>query len=276
MGARPLLAMLNLDEAGLLAGGSAGDRDRAASLAAEAAAIAEEIGAGGVAERAARLLDELGGVRAEPPPAPARDRAEPTTASLRREGDVWVFEYEGRPVRIRDSKGMQYVARLLAAPGVELHALDLVGGVSLEPGAGRAMAAEAGLETQAADMGAGPMLDEQAKAAYRQRVEALREEIEEAESFNDPERAARGREEMELIAEQLAGAVGLGGRDRKAASTSERARVNATRSIRSLLKRVAEYDDDLGRELEATVRTGTFCAYEPDPRRPVTWIIEGV
>ena len=41
-------------------------------------------------------------------------------------------------------------------------------------------------------------------------------------------------------------------------------------------KRVAEYDDDLGRELEATVRTGTFCAYEPDPRRPVTWIIEGV
>jgi non-specific serine/threonine protein kinase len=157
---------------------------------------------------------------------------------------------------------------------VEIHALDLVGSAPLEGGVAGAVAAEAGLEAQAGDLGAGPVLDEQAKAAYRQRVEELRDEIEEAESFNDPERAARAREEMELIAEQLAGAVGLGGRDRKAASTSERARVNATRSIRSLLKRVAEYDEDLGRELEATVRTGTFCVYEPDPRRPVTWTIE--
>ena len=98
----------------MLAGGSPDDRVRAASLAGEAAAIAEEIGAGGVAERAARLRDELGAATAKPAPAPASDRAEPVTASLRREGDVWVFEYEGRPVRIRDSKGMQYVARLLA------------------------------------------------------------------------------------------------------------------------------------------------------------------
>jgi AAA ATPase-like protein len=274
MGARPILAMLNLDEAGMLAGGGAEDRSRAASLAAEAAAIAEEIGAGGLAERAAGLRDDLGGAIGEAPPPPARERGEPVTASLRREGDVWVFEYEGRPVRIRDSKGMRYMARLLAMPGVEVHALDLVGGVPLEPGVAGAAAAEAGLEVQAGDLSAGPLLDEQAKAAYRERVEALREEIEEADSFNDPERAARAREEMELIAEQLAGAVGLGGRDRKAASTSERARVNATRSIRSLLKRVAEYDQDLGHELEATVRTGTFCAYEPDPRRPVTWTIE--
>jgi hypothetical protein len=50
--------------------------------------------------------------------------------------------------------------------------------------------------------------------------------------------------------------------------------VNVTRSIRTLLKRIAELDADLGHELESTVRTGTFCAYEPDPRRPVSWTIE--
>jgi hypothetical protein len=30
----------------------------------------------------------------------------------------------------------------------------------------------------------------------------------------------------------------------------------------------------LGRELEATIRTGTFCVYEPDPRRPLRWQVD--
>jgi hypothetical protein len=115
------------------------------------------------------------------------------------------------------------------------------------------------------------LLDAQAKAAFRQRVEELREEIEEAEAFNDRERAARAREEMEFLASELAGAVGLGGRDRKAASTSERARVSVTKAIRSTIKRIAEHDAELARELETTVRTGTFCVHEPDPRRPLEW-----
>jgi hypothetical protein len=284
MGARPVIAILRLDHARLLARSGAGeDREAAAQLAAEAAELAERIGAGGVAERAAELQAELGeaaggaaGVE-EAPRAAARGSTAPATAVLRREGDVWVFEYEERPVRIRDSKGMRYLARLLAAPGAELHALDLVsgGGGGGGGGDGGAAAADAGLEARADAGDAGPLLDADAKSAYRRRVEDLRDEIEEAESFNDPERAARAREEMEMIAEQLAGAVGLGGRDRRAASTSERARVNATRSIRSVLKRIAEYDERLGHELEATVRTGTFCAYEPDPRAPVEWKVDG-
>jgi hypothetical protein len=177
-------------------------------------------------------------------------------------------------VRVRDSKGLQYLARLLASPGVEIHALDLVrGGDGADGGTAAAAAAEAGLSV-GGDEGAGPLLDAAAKDAYRDRLEGLREELEEAESFNDPERAARAREEMEFIARELAGAVGLGGRDRKTGSNAERARVNVTRAIRGVMKRIQDYDADLGRELESTVRTGTFCAYEPDPRRPVSWRIE--
>jgi hypothetical protein len=195
---------------------------------------------------------------------------------LRREGDVWLFEYAAEPVRVRDSKGLRYLASLLASPGVEVHSLDLMGsGDAPATGAGAGAAAEAGLTVGAGGEDAGPLLDAAAKSAYRERLEGLREELEEAEAFNDPERAARAREEMEFIARELAGAVGLGGRDRKAASNAERARVNVTRSIRTVIKRVAEFDQSLGRELESTVRTGTFCAYEPDPRRPVSWKVEG-
>ena len=70
----------------------------------------------------------------------------------------------------------------------------------------------------------------------------LQEEIEEADAFNDPERAAGAREELGFLARELAGAVGLGGRDRKTGSDAERARVNVTRAIRTALKRVADHD----------------------------------
>ena len=126
-----------------------------------------------------------------------------------------------------------------------------------------------------ADAGdAGPALDAQAKAAYRTRVQELRDELEEAESFNDPERAARAREELAWIAEQLTGAVGLGGRERRTGSDAERARVNVTRAIRAALRRVGERDAELGRHLQGTVRTGTFCSYEPDPTEPLAWTVD--
>jgi hypothetical protein len=169
---------------------------------------------------------------------------------------------------------LRYLARLLANPGVEVHAIELVAGSEGGGDTTAPVALAAGLEIQSGADSAGPLLDSSAKASYRERLEELRLDIDEAESFNDPERAARAREEMDFIARELAGAVGLGGRDRQAGSNAERARVNATRAIRSAIKRIADYDENLGRELEATVRTGTFCAYEPDPRRPIEWTVE--
>ncbi|MGH2752849.1 MAG: transcriptional regulator, partial [Actinomycetota bacterium] len=118
---------------------------------------------------------------------------------------------------------------------------------------------------------AGPILDEQAKAAYKDRLADLRDDLEEAQAWADEGRAARAREEIELIAAELASAVGLGGRDRKTASTAEKARLNVTRSIRSALERIAENSSALGDHLSATVRTGTFCAYLPDPHHPIRW-----
>ena len=86
-------------------------------------------------------------------------------------------------------------------------------------------------------------------------------------------RRARARR-WTFIAHELSAAVGLGGRDRRAASAAERARVNVTRALRREIRRIADEDAGLGRELETTVRTGTFCAYEPDPRRPVAWEVD--
>jgi hypothetical protein len=44
-----------------------------------------------------------------------------------------------------------------------------------------------------------------------------------------------------------------------------------TRAIRQAIARLVEHHPGLGEHLERTVRTGTYCAYLPDPRAPVDW-----
>ena len=184
---------------------------------------------------------------------------------------------DDRVVRLKDAKGLRHLALLLASPGVGFHALEIVAA-----GEGTAASADSAASAAASELsvrsggqsGLGALLDPQAKAAYRQRLEDLQETIDEAETMNDPERAALARAELDEIAQELAGAIGLGGRDRPAGSDAERARVNATRAIRATLRRLEEHDPRLGRLLARSIRTGTVCIYEPDPDNPIVWTVE--
>ena len=115
------------------------------------------------------------------------------------------------------------------------------------------------------------MLDAPAKRAYRERIADLETEIEQARRWNDVERAARVEDELDALTRGLAGALGLGGRDRRAASDSERARTSVTKAVRRAVERLEAEIPELGRHLSLAVHTGTFCSYEPDPRAPVTW-----
>src|SRR5262249_40878730 len=117
----------------------------------------------------------------------------------------------------------------------------------------------------------GARLDDAARAAYGRRLTELREEIEEAREFRDDERAARAQEEIDALAHELKGAIGLAGRARRAASSVERARIAATRALRLELREIAGNDPTLGKLLSTTIKTGTVCAYLPDDRFPVSW-----
>jgi hypothetical protein len=118
---------------------------------------------------------------------------------------------------------------------------------------------------------AGELLDARARAAYRARLGELAAELEEAERCNDPCRAAKATAERDFLVRELARAVGLGGRDRRAASHAERARLNVTRAIRVAMANLARANPPLGQHLAATIRTGRYCSYTPDPRTPVSW-----
>jgi tetratricopeptide (TPR) repeat protein len=177
-------------------------------------------------------------------------RATPENNVFRREGDYWLLVFEGRTVRVRDLKGMRYLAQLLTHPGRDFHVLDLV-------------AVETGPQTPLGD--AGEMLDERAKSAYRRRLAEIEDDIEQARALEDAEREAQADAERDFLVRELARAVGLGGRDRRASSDSERARSGVTRAVRQGIARIGEHHPPLGEHLSRYVRTGTYCAYAPDP-----------
>jgi hypothetical protein len=231
-----------------------GDGDRARALRAAAHRAAVELGM----TRVARELDAAGSGQGRASAARVPRRG----ARLVLDGGMWTVSDGTSTVRLRDGKGLRYVADLVAHPWVERHALDLV---ALADGA----VVEGFNRRRLGDAGA--MLDDAAKASYRGRLRDLREDLEEAEAFNDDERAAQAKAEIDALVGELSRAVGLGGRDRRAASAAERARVNVTRAIRSAIDNIEEGLPELGRHLDRRVRTGLFSAYEPQPEDGVTW-----
>jgi predicted ATPase len=196
--------------------------------------------------------DELEQVRLDGPAAAAEPTA--TTAGhlgiFRRRGEHWEVGYDGEVVTVRATKGMDDLGVLLATPGREVHCLDLAGG---------------GLDQR----GAGDALDASARRSYETRVRELQQDLDEAEAANDRGRAERARFEMDAVVDELTAALGLGGRSRTAGSTAERARSAVTQRVRATIKRLDAAHPRLGRHLRASIRTGTFCAY--DPEEPVRW-----
>ena len=212
------------------------------------------------AERLVAALDDRSTAGHEP---------ERAVAMFRSDGGTRTVSYGDAHTTVRDLQGFRYVERLLAEPGREFHVLDLVAG---EQGTTRGSdAVDEGLD-QIGDGGAGlPLLDDQAREAYRRRLVDVEEDIEEASRLNDLGRLELAQHDRDYLIAELSGAIGLGGRNRSVGGTSERARTSVTRSIRYALGRLAEHDAGLAAHLEQRVRTGTYCVYADDPLTPVMW-----
>src|ERR1700735_684596 len=201
---------------------------------------------------------------------------------LRKEGEFWTVGYSGKSFRLKDTKGLGYLAHLLRHPATEFHVLDLAGGIGGQRDDEETGQSARGLPHGAEDLekagihigslgDAGEMLDEQAKVAYRRRLSELREELEESKARGNVERAEQAALEIDAVMRELSRAVGLGGRNRKAASASERARQSIGKTIKAVLDRIAQSDVTLGDILSRCIKTGTYCSYQPDPAFPIAW-----
>jgi len=256
-----------------------GRTDEARDRFERASAQTMRLGALRWASRARTSLRSLGqsasraDASSRPSAAVASTPPSPTTrAVLARDGAGWRGEFAGRAFHIGPLRGIVYLRALLEIPERELHVLELAAlgdptSRSRDHGGGAVLSNRADISDT------GPMLDDQAKRAYRARLAELKAELDEATDFADSGRMTIARAEIEALEDELARAIGLGGRDRKSGAAAERARVAVAKRIRGALERIGEQSPELQRYLEATVRTGVFCVYRPDPGRPIEWEI---
>lgn len=193
--------------------------------------------------------------------------------------DYWAIRYHGHTAFLKDSRGMHCLALLLRYPGREFHVSELLTclilmGAPIPPAAVTANrrlrnAGDQLISGRLSD--AGTVLDAQAKAEYKRRLKDLRQELKEAERFNDFYRAAKAQHEVNAISRYLASAIGLAGRDRKTSSVAERARSAVTKRIKRAIRKIGEAIPSLGHHLSMRIKAGYFCSYNPHPDRPVVW-----
>ncbi len=194
--AAPLTARTQVAYARMLgARGAAGDDARALAQVQAAFTAAHALGMRPLADEAAALRDQLAAAGAV---AGVTDAAEfewdtgsaghtaalpstlPAERIFRRFGEFWMVGYAEETLRLKHTKGLDYIAQLLRRAGEEIHAADLVS----------AAAGASGERPQA-----------------------------------------------------------------------ERARVNVTRAIAAVLKKMAEHHPTLARHLTESISTGMFCVY---------------
>jgi hypothetical protein len=186
----------------------------------------------------------------------------PGTPLLTQDGEFWRIEYQGQAVLLRHSRGLALLAHLVRCPGQAIHVRDLD---VMTPSGGSALPRPEGTDADVVPVqrDAGEALDRQALAEYRRRMGELRAEIEDAEAVGDAGRADSLGGEFDVLASEVRGAVGMGGRARRVPPEVERLRTAITRRIRSAIVKIAEHHPKLGAHLEAHVSTGYTCAYEP-------------
>jgi hypothetical protein len=188
-----------------------------------------------------------------------------------RQNDYWIIRYHGHSALLKSTRGLHCLAVLLRDPGREFHVSELLA-APMDASTPAATVAVHGLVTRGLYDGI-TVLDAHAKAEYKCRLNELRQDLDEAERFNDPLRRAEAQNEMRVITDHLASAVGFRGRDRKTSSDAERARSAMTKGIKKAIEKIGEAIPSLGYHLATRIKTGYFCSYNPHPDRPVAWTL---
>lgn len=207
------------------------------------------------AELLQELADALIARRSAGNPAVVRVAGETgQTATIERERHRWTFTIGSSRASVPNRRGLEYLAQLLTNPGRPIKALELAGGGAAGDLAGPYVQ---------------PVLDEQARNAYRRRVAELNEQI--AEADGDQRLAGELRHELDALLNELRRLTGKGGRARGFPDPGERARTAVRKAIKRALDEIAAADPGIGEVLASTVSTGATCCYRPCAKRPIRW-----
>ncbi len=198
---------------------------------------------------------------------PERTKSRDDPNVFRQSGDMWEIAYtDGKGFHLHDLKGLHYIAYLLDNPGEDVSALDLEKSHPDSPDDTQAMQISAaqldenGLATSSTD-DRQPVLDEKAKQEYKDKLESLQDEREQAEQLGDEKRLERINKKTDAISRELNSAQAIFGKSRIFANQNERCRKRVTETIRTSLVKLRTNHKELGEHLDASIKTGGYCSY---------------
>ncbi len=198
---------------------------------------------------------------------------------IAKEGDIWTITFQGNASRLRDMKGMKYIATLLQYPDRNFAATELVNLAEYQPRESskqkqkrtRVDALELGLRETTNLGDRGEAADQKTLSQLEGRLAEIQKEKEEANELQNWETREELEDEEEKLHQYMRQTLGLWGKSRRSGSHADKARINVTRAIKRVLDKIRKQDERLAAYLESTIKTGYQALYTPDPNNPVFW-----
>ena len=233
-----------------------GDQDRASFLLQRSVDTSRRLGAVDWVRAGEESLASLTENHSVHGASASRSAADGEPATMHRTGGVWSVGWQGESGNIRHVKGLADIAHLVARPHSEVPALVLANPEAVDLPSSQAV------------------IDLEALAAYRTRLDHLDRELDEASANSDIGRVELLQSERDALLAEVRRSTGLGGRVRTAANDpSERARKAVSARIRDAISRVEGVAPLLAAHLDRSIRTGLRCSYDPAPDDQIDWQI---
>ena len=224
-----------------------------------------------------RLVCDSGGIQAGQEDSNSKPDCKFVDNYICIKGQCWAIRYEGNEERIYTPDiGFYHLQILLENPGTPFSASKLdviVRRMTKDELCASVSAGETPSDEEVNVFGqsdAGPILDEHAVCAYRQRLNEIEVELHEARSNNDLGKIDTLEAEKGWIESEFANATGLGGTIRNLADERNKTRNRVGNAIRRALKKIKQYDRPLSDHLQKPIlNLGHTLSYVP--RDDLTW-----
>lgn len=200
--------------------------------------------------------------------ARALARRAPTAAAdsgyaFRRDGDLWELAFAGSHFRMRDLKGLGYIAALLQHPGepIPVSRFEAPMAVSGEATGDRSLSS--------GSSSAQPVIDAETLKAVAAKIADLDEHIAAARDSGDIERVGELLDERGRYEQYQQSSIGLAGRTRTFTTSDRRSASRVQRVVRTAIEAIGKHDQAMALHLDQSVTTGYELTYRPST--PLDW-----
>ena len=173
-----------------------------------------------------------------------------------KKGDRWEIAFKGPHFYLEDSRGVQFIACLLAQPNKYISALEI---------------ASLGSQHESHNQGSAytgsssphDIADWDAVKDYNTTLNEIKEDLSKAEANGDEGRIQQLEKRKEDMIAQLGSVLKRDGQLRRFDDASEKARKSVTTEISRALEKIKAYNKTLYRYLDNSIRRGKNCIYLP-------------